>query len=370
MDGILKQLKEKALAGKSIGFDEALALHRSGMERPYALIAAASEIRETFKGKRISLCAIINAKSGRCPEDCKFCGQSVHYEGDAPVYGLVSREEIVSRAGRMKDEGARMFGIVTSGTRIDAEEEWEEIYGAVREIRAAGIKPCVSLGLLTRERAKALKAAGLYRYHHNLETARSFFGSICTTHDYEEDIDTILAAREAGLKTCCGGIIGMGESIEQRVEFALTLRELDVDSVPFNILNPRPGTPLMKTGRIHPLELLVTISVFRFLLPGKDIKLCGGKEANLRQLLPLGIVAGANSLMIGGYLTTGGKRPSSTWRCCKTSGCKPSWKKTKTGKRSWRASRKYNPTCQGASILFIKQPETVDSAVTIMPYLT
>jgi biotin synthase len=310
MSDTLRQLKERALLTKDIGFDEALTLYRIGMETPFTLMAAASEIREFFKGKRINLCGIINAKSGRCPEDCKFCAQSVHYETDAPVYDMVSREEIVDRARQMKQEGAHMFGIITSGTRIDDEEEWEVIYQAVAGIRAAGMRPCVSLGLLDGERAKALKRAGLYRYHHNLETARSFFGRICTTHDYEEDIDTIRAAKEAGLKTCCGGIIGLGESVEQRVEFAMTLKELDVDSVPFNILDPRPGTPLMGTPALLPLELLVTISLFRFVLPDKDIKLCGGKETNLRQLLPLGIVAGANSLMTGNYLTTAGRKSS------------------------------------------------------------
>lgn len=303
----LGQLKARALGTQDIGLGDALTLHEIGTKTPFALMAAASEIREFFKGKRINLCGIINAKSGRCPEDCRFCAQSARYETDAPVYDLVSTTEIVDAARQMKQCGAHMFGIITSGTRIDSEEEWEVIYKAVRGIRAAGVRPCASLGMLDRQRAIALKEAGLYRYHHNLETARSFFDNICTTHDYEEDIDTIRSAREAGLKTCCGGIIGMGESMEQRIEFALTLKELDVDSVPFNILNPRPGTPLAGTPSVHPLELLITISIFRFILPDKDIKLCGGKEANLRQLLPLGIVAGCNSLMTGNYLTTPGR---------------------------------------------------------------
>jgi biotin synthase len=306
----LQQLKDKAVGMQNIGFADALTLREIGTRKPFALMAAASEIREHFKGKRVNLCGIINAKSGRCPEDCKFCAQSVHYETEAPVYDLISKAEMVEAAGQMRQAGAHMFGIITSGTRIDSEEEWEEIYQAVREIRAMGIKPCVSLGMLDRPRAHALKAAGLYRYHHNLETAPSFFGHICTTHDYSEDVDTIVAAKEAGLETCCGGIIGLGESMEQRIEFAITLKELDVDSVPFNILNPRPGTPLAGRPAIHPLELLVTISIFRFILPDKDIKLCGGKEANLRQLLPLGIVAGCNSLMTGNYLTTPGRDPA------------------------------------------------------------
>ena len=171
MDDVLTQLKERAIEKKDLGFEDALALYRRGMETPFALMAAASEIREAFKGKRINLCGIINAKSGRCPENCKFCAQSVHYDTEAPVYDMVSREEILGAARRMLRDGAHMFGIVTSGTRIESEEEWEGIYQAVREIKAAGIKSCVSLGLIDRERARALKAAGLYRYHHNLETA-------------------------------------------------------------------------------------------------------------------------------------------------------------------------------------------------------
>jgi biotin synthase len=310
MDDVLKRLKDRAIEKKDIGFEDALALYRLGMETPFALMAAASDIREAFKGKRINLCAIINAKSGRCPEDCKFCAQSVHCETDAPVYDMVSKAEIVGAARRMVQDGAHMFGIVTSGTRIESKEEWERIYQAVTEIKAAGIKPCVSLGLLDRERAEALKAAGLYRYHHNLETARSFFDHICTTHEYQEDIDTVLAAKAAGLAICSGGIIGLGESMEQRIELAMTLKDLDVDSVPVNILNPRAGTPLMGTPALHPIEILITISLFRFLLPDKDIKLCGGKETNLRQLLPLGIVAGCNSLMTGNYLTTPGRETS------------------------------------------------------------
>jgi biotin synthase len=309
MDDRLKTLKERAIERADIGREEAARLCEIGVQRPFALMAAASEIKEHFKGKRVNVCGIINAKSGKCPEDCRFCIQSAHYETPTPVYGLVSKEEIVAAAGRAKAAGAHMFGIVTSGTRIDSEAEWEVIYGAVREINAAGMRSCASLGMIDARRAAALKGAGLYRYHHNLETARSFFDNVCTTHAYQEDIDTILAAKKAGLKTCCGGIIGMGESMEQRVEFALTLKGLDVDSVPFNILDPRPGTPLSGAARVHPIELLVTIAVFRFILPDKDIKLCGGKEANLRQLLPLGIVAGANSLMTGDYLTTPGRDP-------------------------------------------------------------
>ena len=161
--------------------------------------------------------------------------------------------------------------------------------------------------MLNKQQAHTLKKAGLYRYHHNLETSRSFFSSICSTHDYEEDIRTVRAAKEAGLSTCSGGIIGLGEQMEHRIELAVTLKELDVDSVPVNILNPIQGTPLAGAAPMHPLEILMTVALFRFILADKEIKLCGGKEKNLRQLLPLGLMAGCNSLMTGNYLTTTGR---------------------------------------------------------------
>jgi biotin synthase len=309
MDDIIQGLKSKTLASEHLTEDDARRLYEAGQQKPFFLMAAAAEIREHFKGKRINLCGIVNAKSGICPENCKFCAQSAHYCTDAPQYPLITKEEMVDKARKAKTDGAHMFGIITSGTRIVDEKEWEEIYGAIKGIKALGINPCVSLGMLDHERATKLKEAGLFRYHHNLETARSFFDNICTTHAYQEDIDTVIAVREAELSTCSGGIIGMGETMEQRIELALTLRDLGVDCVPVNILNPRPGTPLMDVKPISPLEVLLTIAIFRFVLPAKDIKLCGGKEANLRQLLPLGIIAGCNSLMTGDYLTTPGRSP-------------------------------------------------------------
>lgn len=205
----VESLKDRAIESRDIGQVEAATLHRLGVKRPFALMAAAAEIREHFKGNKVNLCGIVNAKSGLCAENCKFCAQSAHHQTDAPVYPLLKKAEMVDRARRMKEESAHMFGIITSGTRIESEQEWEEIYGTVKEIKKLGITPCVSLGMIDRSRAKDLKKAGLFRYHHNLETARSFFDRICTTHEYEEDIDTARAAKEAGLSTCSGGIIGM-----------------------------------------------------------------------------------------------------------------------------------------------------------------
>ncbi len=324
MNKTIRVLTEQAIKSRNIGFDEAGALREAGRVHPFLLIAAASEIREHFKGKHINLCGIVNAKSGLCGENCRFCAQSAHYCTDAPEYPFVGRDVILDRARQAKEEGAHMFGIITSGTRVEDEKEWSEIYEAIEDIARMGLKPCVSLGMLDTERASALKSAGLYRYHHNLETARSFFDNICSSHGYQEDIDTVLTAKAAGLSTCSGGIIGMGETMEQRIEFALTLKELDVDSVPFNILNPRPGTPLAYVPRVSPMELLTTIAVYRFILPDKDIKLCGGKEYNLRQLLPLGIVAGCNSLMTGDYLTTPGRDPALDIEMIRDLGLEPS----------------------------------------------
>jgi len=307
MTSFIENLKNKVLEGGSITEAEALKLFDEGMKSPFYLFAAASEVRERFKGKKINLCGIVNAKSGRCAENCKFCAQSSHYKTNAPSYPLLSADEIISQAKAAKENGAHMFGIVTSGTKISSDNEWQEIFKAVKGIKEAGILPCASLGILDYDRAMSLKEAGLFRYHHNLETSKSYFPNICTTHSYDEDVDTIKAAKAAGLSTCCGGIIGLGENIEHRIELALLLRELDVDSVPVNILNPIVGTPLEKNPSLSPLEILCSIAIFRFILPQKDIKLCGGKEKNLRQLLPFGIVAGCNSLMTGNYLTTTGR---------------------------------------------------------------
>ena len=304
---IIEKLKKLATRNKGVGADDALRLFEEGAARPFRVMATAAEIRRHFKGNAISLCSIVNAKSGKCPENCKFCAQSAHYATDVKSYPLKKAQEIIEEAESAGRAGAEMFGIVTSGKRIRAKKEWAEIIKAIRGISELGMKACASLGIIDEETARTLRDAGLYRYHHNLETSRSFFPEICTTHAYDEDVETIRAARAVGLSVCCGGLIGLGEGIRHRIELALTLRELNVDSIPLNILNPIKGTPLGRTPPLPPLEILLTIAVFRFLLPDKDIKLCGGKEKNLRQLLPLGLVAGANSLMTGNYLTTLGR---------------------------------------------------------------
>ncbi len=307
MKPLFDKLADNAIEKKNVSVEEAMELYEKGKKDPFMLMAHASRIREHFKGKAVSLCGIVNAKSGVCPENCRFCAQSAHYHTDAPVYPLMSAEEIGQRGRLARENGAHMFSIVTSGTRVSTPEEWETIYRGIELINASGARSCASLGMLDKKTAGDLKKAGLYRYHHNLETSRSFFDQICSTHDYEEDIQTVRTAREAGLSVCSGGIIGLGETMGHRVEMAMTLRELDVDSVPINILNAIAGTPLESVEPLTPMEVLLTVALYRFILPDKDIKLCGGKEKNLRQLLPLAIVAGCNSLMTGNYLTTPGR---------------------------------------------------------------
>jgi biotin synthetase len=304
---LFEKLKNETIKTKGISTSDALELFIEGSNKPFRVMAAASEIREHFKGREIILCGITNAKSGLCSEDCKFCAQSSHYPTDAPSYPLKTAEEMITEAADAARSGAEFFGIVTSGKRIKAKKEWNEIFKAIKGINKTPIHACASLGLIDVEKARELKSAGLFRYHHNLETSRNFFKNICTTHDYEEDVETIRNVKKAGLSVCAGALIGMGEGITHRIELAATLRDLDVDSVPLNILNPIKGTPLSHMTPLPPLEILMTIAVFRFMLPDKDIKLCGGKEKNLRQLLPLGIMAGANSLMTGNYLTTTGR---------------------------------------------------------------
>lgn len=307
---IIDKLQKQAMQGKGLGASDALTLFIEGSQRPHRVMAAASEIREHFKGREIILCGIVNAKSGKCSENCAFCAQSSHYPTDASIYPLLSAEKIIDIARDAARNGAEFFGVVTSGKRIKSKKEWSEIVKAISGIQDAGLKACGSLGIVDPERARELKDAGLHRYHHNLETSRSFFKNICTTHEYDEDIASVRAAQSAGLTVCSGGLIGLGEGISHRIEMAETLRELDVESVPLNILTPIKGTPLGQATPLPPLEILMTVAVFRFMLPTKDIKLCGGKEKNLRQLLPLGIIAGANSLMTGNYLTTTGRDSS------------------------------------------------------------
>ena len=308
-------LADRIVTGGAITESEAIELTSVKGSDLFFLFAEANRIRERFLGSAVFLCSIINAKSGRCPENCSFCAQSAHHATDAPVYPLVDEERMVACAKEAEAAGSSCYGIITSGTGIANGAELERILRAIRQIRSeTAISPSCSLGIIDRETALALKEAGMETYHHNLETARSFFPNVCTTHDYQEDVDTVKVAKEAGLKVCCGGIFGLGESAAQRVELALTLRELGVDSVPLNFLNPIPGTRLEGANNITPLECLRTVSLFRFILPATKISVCGGRDKNLRDLQSWIFMAGASGAMVGNYLTTAGRPVEQDWQ--------------------------------------------------------
>ncbi|NVN97903.1 MAG: biotin synthase BioB [Geobacteraceae bacterium] len=315
MRQITIEISERIIAGGKISSEEALLLSTAtGIDR-YELFLAANRVKEHFVGKRISLCSIINAKSGRCAENCAFCAQSSHHSSSVPVYPLVDEDSLVAGAHSAEKCGSICYGIVTSGTGINPGAELDRICSALKRIRKeTSIIPSCSLGLLNDSTAKILFEAGSGTYHHNLETARSFFPQICSTHDYEEDVETVRAAKRSGMKVCSGGIFGLGESAAQRIEMALTLKELDVDSVPLNFLNPIEGTKLADANFITPQECLVTIALYRLILPDKMITVCGGREKNLRDLQSWIFFAGASGTMIGNYLTTSGRNTDDDWQ--------------------------------------------------------
>ncbi|MGB9612927.1 MAG: biotin synthase BioB [Candidatus Margulisiibacteriota bacterium] len=306
-----QELANDIIKGKTVSDTVAFKLINTSDEKLFELLAAAHKIRRHFKGNRIRLCAIINAKSGRCSENCIFCAQSAHYQTKINTYPLVGKDTIVDAANQAQKMSATCFSIVTSGKSIHNQEEVSTIAFALKTIASqTKMNRCVSLGTISKESIKILKDSGLKRLHHNLETAESFFAKICTTHTYQERIETIKSAKEAGLEVCSGGIFGLGETPEQRVELAFTLKQLNVDSVPINILHPIAGTPAEKNYKpLSPFEILKLIATYRFILPDKDIGVFGGREYALRDLQAFIFPAGANAILIGDYLTTKGQPP-------------------------------------------------------------
>lgn len=271
------------------------------------LIAAADKVRAQHAGGRIELCSIMNAKSGLCGEDCKFCAQSARHPAGISAYGLKGKDEMIEAAGRARDIGAERFDIVTSGNSLSA-DELNVICDAVADITGRmGIKMCVSLGCLDEKALSKLKKAGISRYHHNIETSRNYFPRIVTTHGFEDRLGTIRAAKRAGLEVCSGGIIGMGELWQDRIDMALTLKELDVTSVPLNMLVPIKGTPFERMASISCPDAIRTIAIFRIILKDKVIKVAAGRESVLKDFQAAAFLAGANGMLIGGYLTIRGR---------------------------------------------------------------
>lgn len=304
------RLVDEILVGREISYSEACRL--GNLRRPHeivALAAAANAVREETLGPKVDLCSLVNAKSGICAEDCAFCAQSSRYAPDGPTYPLLPPEEIFQAAQEAEARGAERFCIVTSGLAATP-AELEDILEAIHRIReGTRLELDCSLGRLSSRDFQALRQAGVARYNHNLETSEDHFGKICSTHSYQDRVATVKAAQEAGMEVCCGGILGMGETLEQRLRLAFALREMKVDCIPINLLNPRPKTPLSAQKPIPPLEAIQTAALFRLILPDRIIKLAGGREHNLRDLQSLGLLAGANGLIIGGYLTTQGRSP-------------------------------------------------------------
>jgi biotin synthase len=271
------------------------------------LIARANKVRQEFAGSKVELCNIMNAKSGLCSQDCKFCAQSGRHRTGVAAYPLKSKEEMVEAATRAKEIGAERFDIVTSGDVL-SRVELDVIVSAVSEItKELGMKMCASLGSMDAQGFSLLKKAGLSRYHHNLETSPDFFPKIVSTHTFQDRVDTIKAAKQAGLEVCSGGIIGMGETIEDRIDLALWLKKLNVDSVPINVLVPIEGTSLGTQSPLSCSEAIRTIALFRIILKDKIIKIAAGRESILKDFQAMAFMAGANGMLIGGYLTIRGR---------------------------------------------------------------
>lgn len=298
----IKDIKDKVLAGGKVSLEEALFL--SEFKDLDLLCDAANEIRQKFVGDEVDSCSIVNARSGKCGEDCKWCAQASRFHTGCTTYNFLDDAELMEAAGRNEKEGIRRFSLVTSGrsvTDADLDKFCEQFERLSRE---TDLYLCASMGLIGKEAMLRLKKAGVKRYHCNMETLSTFFPSLCSTHTPEDKRATIRAAREAGLDVCSGGIIGMGETMRQRIDFAFELAELDVDSVPVNILNPIPGTPLADTAPISEEEIIRTVALFRFILPQKSIRFAGGRLRLSHDSMLRIMRGGMNGVLMGDMLTT------------------------------------------------------------------
>ena len=307
---LIDNMVNTALKGESISYDQALQLETLSHQELDYLFLGTDRIRDHFKGQDVKICSIVNAKSGKCVEDCSFCAQSSSFQTDSPEYELMDVEEIVAAAKEAEAFGSNEFSIVASGTSLDDRKELDRVIEAIKRIKAeTQLETCCSLGLMPMEHLKELKEAGLDRCHHNLETAKSHFDKIVSTHTYEDEVNAVQNAKAAGLQVCVGGIFGMGESFTQRAELAFSIRDLGTQSFPINFLKPIEGTGLDHLEPMEHYEALRTISLMRMFLPDIDLFVCGGREEVLTDQQEQLFSAGANGILGGNYLTTKGRDP-------------------------------------------------------------
>jgi biotin synthase len=307
MNERIRVIADCCLAGGEIGAEQAHILPAEAKTDFLDLLYWANKIREKYFGNKIKICSIVPGRLGGCNEDCRFCAQSARYNTGYGKARTLSDEEVLSAAEQAKIDGVTNFGIVYSG-KTTSEKELTRLQGLITQIRERfGLKVCASLGVITAEQARRLVQSGLSGYNHNLETSEKHFENIVTTHKYADRVRTIQATQEAGLRVCAGGIFGVGEADDDRVQMALELRRLGVDTVPLNFLHPIEGTPLGDAETLQPREILGIIALYRFILPQTTLKIAGGRVLNLRGLQSWMFYAGANGILSGNYLTTTGR---------------------------------------------------------------
>jgi biotin synthase len=326
----LGALGQRVLEGGELSREEGLWLFElEDSADIFDLLSWANRIRQHFKGNKIHLCSIVNIKAGGCSENCRFCAQSASYQTDAPRYSLIEAEQVLNAAAEAQANGVTALGLVAAWRGLEEGPVLDELCERLGELKQTGkARPDASLGIISNQRvADRLKQAGLECYNHNLESSRRFFPEVCTTHTYEERVQTIKYLKEAGIKICSGGILGMGETRADRCELAFSLKEAGANIVPINILNPIEGTPFAGREPLAPLEILKSIACFRFILPRQEIMVAGGRAVNLRDAQSMIFMAGASALMVGNYLTTLNQPVEKDLQMLRDLGLDPSWDK-------------------------------------------
>jgi biotin synthase len=305
-------LADKVLAGEQITREEALSILQSPDEDILGLLAAGFRIRQKHFGKKVQLYFLMSAKSGLCPEDCHYCSQSKISDAEIPKYNMLKRDDLMEAARLASERGAKTYCLVISA-RGPNERELNAVEKIVPEIKEKyGLDICACLGLLSKDQADRLKACGVDRVNHNLNTSEEYYADICTTHTYADRVQTLKHVRDAGMEMCSGGIIGMGEKLNDIVSMAFDLRELGVQSIPLNFLNSIEGTPLEQKNELTANDCLRALAMFRFVNPDRELRISGGREIHLRSLQPMGLYV-ANSLFVGDYLTTKGQAPQADY---------------------------------------------------------